>query len=151
MHDVNAMPESVNDVELRVSSKHVPFPSFLLIFDTLVFENDTDSVLVLEYEEVEEEMEMEKRGEEEREICDILTSDELNVPLPISMREEERVVDVEQYTHIPFSIIPPSDALMHINASSKLFAILKSNELSVNIPPLTLTPCFDDGKFDPKE
>ena len=143
------MPESVKDVELRVSSKHVPFPSFLLIFDTVVLENDIDSLL--EYEEVEAVMEKEKRGEEEREIFDILTSDELNVPLTISMREEERVVDDEQYTHIPFRIIPPSAVLIDINDSSKLFSILKSNEFSVNIPPLTLTPCFDDGKFDPKE
>ena len=129
----------MKEVDARLSSKHVPFPSFLVIFSRVVLENEIDSVLECE-EEVEERRMKEKRGVEEREIFDILTSDEVNIPLPISIRVDERMVEDEQYIDIPFRIIPPSDVLMHINDFSKFLSILKSNELSVNVPPLILTP-----------
>ena len=129
----------MKEVDGRLSSKHVPFPSFLVIFSRVVLENEIDSVLECE-EEVEERRMKEKRGVEEREIFDILTSDEVNIPLPISIRVDERMVEDEQYIDIPFRIIPPSDVLMHINDFSKFLSILKSNQLSVNVPPLILTP-----------
>ena len=97
----------------------------------------------LEVREVEEGVKV-IRGEEESVIFDILTSEERNAPLPISIREvERRRVEEGEYIDISIRLTCPSDEVTTINDVVKFVSIPKLNECKVNELLVTLNPCCD--------
>ena len=72
------------ETESIISSKHVPFPSFRVMFSKEMSEKEKEEGFV-------EDGMNERRGEEESVISNNVTSDIVKLPFPAVIREEEKI------------------------------------------------------------